>query len=42
VPEDFSKVNNAIKDGSFHTNPSLCKDLSGILRRAQRQFCDLN
>jgi 2,3-bisphosphoglycerate-independent phosphoglycerate mutase len=25
VPQDFSKVNDAIKDGSFYTNPVLCK-----------------
>ena len=24
VPQDFSKVNDAIKDGSFYTNPVLC------------------
>jgi len=25
VPQDFSKVNDAIKDGSFFTNPVLCR-----------------
>jgi 2,3-bisphosphoglycerate-independent phosphoglycerate mutase len=25
VPQDFSKVNDAIKDGSFYTNPVLCQ-----------------
>lgn len=25
VPQDFSKVNDAIKDGSFFTNPVLCQ-----------------
>lgn len=25
VPQDFSKVNDAIKDGSFYTNPVLCR-----------------
>ena len=25
VPQDFSKVNDAIEDGSFYTNPVLCK-----------------
>ncbi len=25
VPQDFSKVNNAIKDGSFYSNPVLCQ-----------------
>jgi 2,3-bisphosphoglycerate-independent phosphoglycerate mutase len=35
VPEDFSKMNDAIKDGSFTANPSLCKDLSGTLRRTK-------
>jgi 2,3-bisphosphoglycerate-independent phosphoglycerate mutase len=25
VPQDFSKVNDAIKDGSFYTNPALCQ-----------------
>jgi 2,3-bisphosphoglycerate-independent phosphoglycerate mutase len=25
VPQDFSKVNDAVKDGSFFTNPALCK-----------------
>jgi len=25
VPQDFSKVNDAIKDGSFYSNPVLCR-----------------
>ena len=25
VPQDFSKVNDAIKDGSFFSNPVLCR-----------------
>ena len=25
VPQDFSKVNDAIQDGSFYTNPILCR-----------------
>ncbi|MDD1616224.1 MAG: pgm [Methylococcaceae bacterium NSP1-2] len=25
VPQDFSKVNDAIQDGSFYTNPVLCR-----------------
>ena len=36
IPQDFSKVNDAIEDGSFYTNPVLCRavDLAKEKNRA--------
>ena len=35
VPQDFSKVNDAIKDGSFYSNPVLCQAVDAAKDKAK-------